>query len=137
MTRAARRRVVLARLGPVGVVLVALLWLLPFAARSRDATQLVDYSIGNWVVLGILLIWTTSLAVVVTTLERGGRAAGPPWVAAQGFLLAAVVLWSLPPLLLDGPAALEAAATWDAHFVLPVVALVLSALQGLFLFLRA
>jgi hypothetical protein len=43
--------------------------------------------------------------------------------------------WSCGPrrVLLDGPAALEAAATWDA----PVVALVLSALQGLFLFLRA
>ena len=88
-------------------------------------------------VLAIVLVWSTSLTFVVSSLERAGREVGGAWLAVQIVLLATVFAWALPPLLLVGPGRLERGTSWAAHFVLPVVAIVLSAAQGLLLLLRA
>ena len=127
----------LAWLLPLTVLGVALLWFLPFASRSAAARALTDDALGNWVVLLIWLIWTVSLAMVASSLQRAGRPLGRPWAAVQSVLLLLVLVEALPPLLLRAPAPLEAGSSYAVHFVLPVVALALSALQGLLLFLRA
>lgn len=137
VTVAAPRRSLRSWLLPLGVLAVALLWLLPLASRSGAARALTDDAIGNWVLLGIWLIWSASLAVVASSLQRAGRPLGRAWAVVQAALLVLVVVWALPPVLLGAPVPLEATASFAAHFVLPVVALALSALQGLLLFLRA
>jgi hypothetical protein len=137
MTAAARRTVVLSWLLPAGVLAVGLLWLLPLAVRGAAARVLVDDAIGNWVVLGIWLVWATSLAAVASTLERGGRSVGTPWAVVQVALLIAVAVWALPPVLLAAPGSAEQVTTALVHLLLPVLVLALSAAQGLLLFLRA
>lgn len=128
---------VLAWLLPSGLLAVALLWLLPFASRSAAASPLVDLAPGNWVVLGILLVWAVSLAGLATYGERNGRPATRVWTAVQVVLLLAVLAWALPPLLLGAPASVQLAVSWTAHFVLPTVAIILSALQAVLLFFSA
>ena len=123
---------------PLGVLGVALLWSVPFASRSGAARALVDEAIGNWVLLVIWLVWSTSLAMVASSLERADRSLGRGWTVVQAGLLLLVVVWALPPVLLAAPTPLEASASFAAHFVLlPVLALALSALQALVLFFRA
>jgi len=122
---------------PLGVLGVALLWFVPFASRSAAARALTDDAIGNWAVLTIWLVWSTSLAMVASSLQRAGRPLGRGWAVVQSALLLLVVVWALPPVLLTAPATLEASASFTAHFLLPVVALLLSSLQALVLFFRA
>lgn len=122
---------------PLGVLAVALLWFVPFAGRSSADRALTDDALGNWVILAIWLVWSASLAMVASSLERAGRSLGRGWVVVQAALLLLVAVWALPPLLLAAPASLEASASSAAHLVLPVVALALSALQAVLLFFRA
>ena len=122
---------------PVGVLGVALLWFMPFASRSGAARTLTDDAIGNRVLLAIRLVWSTSLAMVASSVERADRSLGRGWTVVQAALLLLVVVRALPPVLLAGPAPLEASASVAAHLVLPVLALALSALQALVLFFRA
>jgi hypothetical protein len=128
--------VLLAWCVPVAVLLASLVWLVPLAGRSAASRTLVDEAIGNWVVLAIWLTLSCSLAIVSTMLRRTGRTLGGAWAVLQVVLLAAGVVWSLPPIVV-GAAGLEAIVAGAVHLVLPVVVLVLSAAQGVVLFVRA
>lgn len=122
---------------PVGVLGVALLWSVPFASGTGAARALTDVAPGNWLLLLLWLVWSGSLAMVATSLERAGRALGQAWGVVQAALLLLVLVWALPPVLLAAPAPLQVAAFVAAHSVLPVLVLLLSVLQALLLFLRA
>ena len=122
---------------PVGVLGVALLWAVPFASAGAAAQALTDVALGNWVLLLIWLVWSTSLAMAATWVQRAGRPLGRGWTVVQTALLLVVLVWALPPVLLAAPAPLQLAASVAAHVVLPVAALLLSMLQALLLFLHA
>jgi len=121
---------------PPGVLVVALLWLLPLAVGGASARRLAHDAVGNRVVLGIWLTWSVTLAIAATAVTRGGRHVVAAWTVVQVALLLVVAAWALAPLLLGAPA-LERPAEAAAHLLLPVIALVLSAVQGLLLFFSA
>jgi hypothetical protein len=122
---------------PVGVLGVALLWSVPFASGGAAARAVTDVALGNWVLLLIWMVWSTSLAMAATWVQRAGRPLGRGWTVVQTALLLVVLVWALPPVLLAAPAPLQLAASVAAHVVLPVAALLLSMLQALLLFLHA
>ncbi len=122
---------------PVGVALGAAAWLIPVVAGGPVYRQLAYEAAGVLVTQGIWFVWSLPLAVLSASVARTGRRLGPAWTALQVVLLVDVVVRLLGPLLVAVPAAAEVLTSGPALTVVPVLALLLLALQGLALFLRA
>ena len=122
---------------PVGVALGALAWLIPVAVGGPAYRDLAYEAAGVLITQLIWFVWSMPLAVFSTSVARTRGALGPMWTVLQAVLVLDVAARAAPPLLVALPPVVGVLTSSPALLIIPVLALLVSALQGIVLFLRA
>lgn len=131
--RPPRAALLLAWSVPVCLVASALLPII-----GGPAGTLFGSESGTLVFQVIWLVWSIPLAAAVGWLARAGRTPGPVWAVLQTAILLLLLAGDLPPVLQAvAPQPVERFAADATFLVLPFAVLLLSAVEGAVLFLRA